>query len=167
MSQDSLKPSPQTPSSPNYVPISSASNSSQSSLMSISDISQNTLSQDTQSSSQNTQASSPKYAGNLSSSQDSSQNTLYSSQDVDHNQENIEIIQPYQHPFVVNNELENDTQSDTSSQLEIIRNRRFLENRFFFIRETAVFGLDVLILIIDYILALVIIYNLIMILRGM
>ena len=160
MSQDSLKPSPQTPSSPNYVPISSASNSSQSSLMSISDISQNTLSQDTQ-------ASSPKYAGNLSSSQDSSQNTLYSSQDVDHNQENIEIIQPYQHPFVVNNELENDTQSDTSSQLEIIRNRRFLENRFFFIRETAVFGLDVLILIIDYILALVIIYNLIMILRGM
>ena len=54
MSQDSLKPSPQTPSSPNYVPISSASNSSQSSLMSISDISQNTLSQDTQ-------ASSPKY----------------------------------------------------------------------------------------------------------
>ena len=162
MSQDSLKPSPQTPSSPNYVPISSASNSSQSSLMSISDISQNT-----QPSSQNTQASSPKYAGNLSSSQDSSQNTLYSSQEVYHNQENIEIIQPYQHPFVINNELENDTQSDTSSQLEIIRNQRFLENRFFFIRETAVFGLDVLILLIDYILAYVIIYNLIMILSGM
>ena len=167
MSQDSLKPSPQTPSSPKYVPISSASNSSQSSLMSNSNISQNTLSQDTQSSSQNTQSYSSNNAGNLSSSQDSSQNTLYSSQEVDHNQENIEIIQPYQHPFVINNELENDTQSDTSSQLEIIRNQRFLENRFFFIRETAVFGLDVLILLIDYILALVIIYNLIMILSGM
>ncbi len=161
MSQESLKPSPQTPSSPNYVPISSASNSSQSSLMSSNtQISQNTLSQEV------LQAS-PKDAGNLSSSQDSSQNTLNSSHEVDHNQENIEIIQPYQHPFEINNELEIDTQSDTSSQLEIIRNQRFRENRFFFIKENAVFGLDVLILIIDYILAFVIIYNLIMILRGM